>query len=109
MLRGDLDAEIDTAAVPILPGAAELAERGMVPGGTRRNLEHAAATTDFGTASEIRRTLLADAQTSGGLLIAVPAGRVGTLLSELEVRGVASPAVVGRITEGTGRIRLIGA
>ncbi|HEY4727454.1 MAG TPA: selenide, water dikinase SelD, partial [Actinomycetes bacterium] len=49
-------------------------------------------------------TLLCDAQTSGGLLLSVPAGRLGGLVADLRGRGV-EPAVVGRVLTGrAGRI-----
>ncbi|HJU02523.1 MAG TPA: selenide, water dikinase SelD, partial [Actinomycetes bacterium] len=49
-------------------------------------------------------TLLCDAQTSGGLLLSVPPGRLGDLVGDLRARGI-EPAVVGRVTEGRpGRI-----
>jgi selenide,water dikinase len=63
-------AVIDAAAVPYLDGAREAARGGYVSGGTRRNLAWVAPYTDFGTADEETRLLLADAQTSGGLLVA---------------------------------------
>jgi selenide,water dikinase len=78
---GELGAEIDPEAVPLLPGAHALAEEGVLPGGTRRNLRHAETFTDFGSADEATRVLLADAQTSGGLLVALPAARVETFRS----------------------------
>jgi selenide,water dikinase len=60
-------------AVPMLPGARELAREGAVPGGTRTNLELAAGYARFGEGlSEVDRLLACDAQTSGGLLAAVP-------------------------------------
>lgn len=63
-------AVVDTAAVPYLAGAREAARDGYVPGGSRRNLDWVAPYTDFGRTDEETRLLLADAQTSGGLLVA---------------------------------------
>ncbi|WP_129311369.1 selenide, water dikinase SelD [Streptomyces sp. L2] len=63
-------AVLDTAAVPLLDGAREAVRDGYVPGGTRRNLEWVAPFTDFATTDDDTRLLLADAQTSGGLLVA---------------------------------------
>ena len=62
-------AVIDRAAVPYLEGARESVRDGFVPGGSRRNLDWVAPESDFGDASEEDRVLLADAQTSGGLLL----------------------------------------
>jgi selenide,water dikinase len=63
-------AVIDASAVPYLDGARDAAREGYVSGGTRRNLEWVDPETDFGGVSEEERLLLADAQTSGGLLLA---------------------------------------
>ncbi|MFD8075017.1 selenide, water dikinase SelD [Streptomyces sp. NPDC059718] len=63
-------AVVHASAVPHLDGAREAATDGYVSGGTRRNLDWVAPHTDFGGADEVTRLLLADAQTSGGLLVA---------------------------------------
>jgi selenide, water dikinase len=63
-------AVIDSAAVPYLDGAPEAVRDGYVSGGSRRNLSWVAPHTDFGRADEHTGLLLADAQTSGGLLVA---------------------------------------
>ena len=65
-----MTAVVAAAAVPYLAGARESVRAGYVSGGTRRNLDWVASHTDFGSADENTRLLLADAQTSGGLLIA---------------------------------------
>lgn len=63
-------AVIDTAAVPVLDGAAGAVRDGFVSGGTRRNLEWVRPEADLGAVDDITAVLLADAQTSGGLLLA---------------------------------------
>lgn len=63
-------AVVDCAAVPMLDGARESAEAGYVNGGTRRNLAWVEPHAAWDGVSEIDRLLLADAQTSGGLLVA---------------------------------------
>jgi selenide, water dikinase len=63
-------AVVDAAAVPYLDGARAALRDGHVPGGSRRNLAWVLPHTDFGGTSEDDRILLADAQTSGGLLVA---------------------------------------
>jgi selenide,water dikinase len=76
-------ARLDPAAVPYLDGARKAARDGFVSGGTRRNLDWVAPHVDFGPhVGELDRLLLADAQTSGGLLIA---GEVsgGVVIGEL--------------------------
>ncbi len=97
-----IGAEVSAAAVPLLPGAAELAAAGVVPGGTRRNLGAAAAFTDFGDAAQPTRLLLADAQTSGGLLVALPASRTAELLET-----VAGAVAIGTVlADPAERIRV---
>lgn len=105
MLRSSgVAAEVDAGEVPVLDGVRRLVEDGYVPGGTRRNLADLAPDVDFGETDPVTRTILADAQTSGGLLISVPADRVDHLIGELNGRAPVA-AVIGRIVEGTpGRI-----
>jgi selenide,water dikinase len=74
---------IDVARVPLLPGAREAAERGVGTGGARRNAEYLAARVGWGRTSQVDRALLVDPQTSGGLLVAVPADRTGDYLSRV--------------------------
>jgi selenide, water dikinase len=63
-------AVVDHAAVPLIEGTRSAAQAGYMPGGSRRNLEWVLPHTDTGTVSEEDLLLLADAQTSGGLLVA---------------------------------------
>jgi cysteine desulfurase len=104
-----VDLGISVAAVPVLAGARELAAAGAVPGGTLANLEHVSPATDFAPGvTRVDRLLLADAQTSGGLLISVAEAAAPRLLAELERRGVACAATIGRVTgPGEGRIRVV--
>ncbi len=79
-------AVLDAAAVPYLDGAREALRDGYVSGGTRRNLEWVAPHVDLSAVDEDEALLLADAQTSGGLLIAgeIPGAPV---IGELIPRG----------------------
>ena len=86
--------------LPFLPDAAELARAGVVPGGTKRNLEFVAEWTSFDEGLvEWQRLLVADAQTSGGLILAVPQDRVSRVISDLDERGSLSSAMIGRALE----------
>ncbi len=83
-------ARVDAAAVPLIAGAEALADAGEVPSGTRSNERFLASRVQWSAAvPTARRTLLADAQTSGGLLIAVPAEQVDRLLEALTRQGAA--------------------
>ncbi|MET9022344.1 selenide, water dikinase SelD [Actinopolymorpha sp. NPDC004070] len=81
-----VSAVVDAAAVPYLPGAREALRDGYVSGGTRRNLDWVAPHADLSAVSADDALLLADAQTSGGLLVAgeVPGAPV---VGELVPRG----------------------
>lgn len=108
MLRASgVSAEIDAAAVPLLPGARELADAGLVPGGSKRNLEDVSADVSFAESVDgVSRILLADAQTSGGLLMAVPSDRAGNVVAQLEGAAPAA-SIVGRVVTGVaGSIRV---
>lgn len=72
LLASGLAAALDAASVPLIAGVLELARAGSVPGGTRRNHGFVDPATDWGKLSEPEQLVLADAQTSGGLLIAAP-------------------------------------
>lgn len=89
-------AVIQAEAVPVLPNAWELLDQGFAPGGTARNLDHV---RPWLRGSEDQRTLtmLADAQTSGGLLFCCPAGAAADAVDRLNDTGHTA-AVVGEIT-----------
>ncbi len=98
-------AEVDFDRLPLLDGARDLALRGVVPGGTTRN--HAAAGAVWDDTLEHAEQLLAcDAQTSGGLLLAVAPERSAALLDALEREATPARAVVGRLTGASGVIRV---
>ncbi len=101
-----VDVALDAAAVPLLPGARELAAAGFVPGGSARNLAAVEARLERGAIDELTVTLLADAQTSGGLVFGVDADRAAEVLAELGRTGHAA-AAVGRVEgPGSGRMML---
>jgi len=97
--------EVDAAAVPVIDGVRELLAAGMVAGGTQRNHAFVSPDVDWGSLPESEQLLLADAQTSGGLLLAVAREQAGTLVAALEAHGTLAAAVVGRVVPGArGRI-----
>lgn len=84
--------------IPVFDGVRGYLGEGLCPGGTRRNLDYAAPNVRFpARLDENERLLLADAQTSGGLLMAVEGNRLDALLSALAARGVPVRAVVGEV------------
>lgn len=104
-------AELSYAAVPVIEGVQALAADGVVPGGSRDNLAHLEAGEAVEWAkslTEVDRLILADAQTSGGLLIAVPDQKSEQLLRSLRDSGALAVAKIGGITgpDPLGRIRV---
>jgi selenide,water dikinase len=108
LLNGSgLAGELDAGAVPVIDGVRELLAGGMVAGGTQRNHAFVSESVDWGALPVDEQLLLADAQTSGGLLLAVDPTRANDLVAELRARATPAAAIVGRTTEGTpGTIRV---
>ena len=100
-------ARLDAASVPLLDRRVlELARSDVVPGGSKRNLAHVRPLVDFDAATPPEQAILADAQTSGGLLIATE--RPGPLRAELRGEGIEA-AEIGEVIEGPpGRISVLG-
>ena len=95
-----LTGRIESGTVPLLAGARELAEAGYAPGGSRRNLESVDGSTAWSDAVDpTTRQLLADAQTSGGLLIAIAPADLEELAGSLEREGVAEWAEIGELVD----------
>ena len=93
-------ARVSVSEVPVIEGVAELLDMGIAPGGTHRNLESLDGVVDWHPdISDQTQILLADAQTSGGLLIAVAPEKTEALLTALNDVGVETRAVVGEILE----------
>jgi len=91
-------ARVRAGRVPVLPEVRELAAAGFVPGGTKRNARAVRGVVQWDPGiDETTRTVLVDAQTSGGLLIAT--GRGEALLAALRARGLAEAALIGEIVE----------
>ena len=103
-------ADVWADAVPVIPAAREYASAGIAPGGTRANAKFLADWVEFPTEMpQHEQLLLCDAQTSGGLLAAVPAHQAEAVSHALSEAGTLASAVIGRIVEaGTGRIRVVG-
>ena len=103
-------AEISAGAVPLLPGARELALAGCISGGTKRNLKFVSDVTAFdNTVEALDRLILADAQTSGGLLLCVREDALQGLIADLGRRGTLAAAVIGTVTAGTAGTLRVGA
>lgn len=101
LVASGVAARVRSDAVPVFPRVEELVTRHAVAGGTRRNEEAAAGHVawDEGVAAT-RRTVLCDAQTSGGLLIAVEGGAAGRLVEALRAAGTPAAVVIGEVVQG---------
>jgi selenide,water dikinase len=107
LAAGKLAAEVGFEALPLLPHALRLAARGIVPGGTQRNLEAAKGLEWADDLAPHERVLCVDAQTSGGLLLAVPRENEAALLDALREADTPAAAVIGRLLAGpAGHIRV---
>ena len=100
LLASGVAARLDAQAVPRFPRVVELIDDGKIPGGTERNLATAEDYTTWNDVEPTTQTLLADAQTSGGLLIAVAADRADDLRSALLARRVPAIATIGEVVAG---------
>jgi selenide,water dikinase len=96
-------ADIRLADVPVLDGVRELAAAGLFPGGTRRNHAAVRDAVEWGGLPEPEQLLLCDAQTSGGLLVAVAPDRAAAFAASMA--GEPYPAVrIGEVTDGPLRV-----
>jgi selenide,water dikinase len=99
-----VDAVVELSAVPFLPGVRPLAAGGVVPGGSRRNLAWVAPRLDLAAGvDELDVLLLADAQTSGGLLFGAGPEAAAAAVAELAAAGLTA-AAIGTVRGGTGRL-----
>jgi selenide,water dikinase len=100
-------ARVWSRQVPTIEGTRDLAERGLIPGGSRRNLDAVTPIVRWAPGlSELDQLLLADAQTSGGLLISVARERADELVGRLRAAETLAAAVVGEVTAEAGTIEV---
>lgn len=101
-------ARLRASSIPLIPGTLDLARAGIVPAGTRTNHAFVDPFVEWGELPEVEQLVLADAQTSGGLLIGIARDRGRLLEESLATHGVAA-AEVGAVEPGEpGRIVLDG-
>ena len=106
-VESGVDVVLDVEAIPVLDGVRELLADGVVPGGSQRNLADVADRLDQGSHDDDTALLLADAQTSGGLLFgAADEGAAVAAVASLTASGHTA-AAIGRVTAaGAGRITI---
>jgi selenide, water dikinase len=105
-LESGVDIEITTGSVPLIPGVRALCESGFVPGGSQRNLDHMRERLSSDGIDDTTVLLMADAQTSGGLVFGVDPKAAESAVAVLRSTGHAA-SIVGRCAAGTGRIALV--
>ena len=98
--RSRVRIELEAAALPVLPGAHELAADGTRTGGDRRNRDYAGPHVKS-TADAVAEALAFDPQTAGGLLVSVPADKGLVLEATFADQGLPLHRV-GRVVEGSG-------
>ena len=105
---GSVGARVLLEAVPVLEETWDFVRKDVVPGGTRRNLASVEPFVDWSERlAPAQRLVLADAQTSGGLLIAVDPAAADALLAQLHRRGVTAAGRIGAFTDRAGRIEVV--
>ena len=90
---------VNMKKVPLIGNVFELTENGCIPGAAFRNLEYADKDTYFASDLDYNLKMIAfDAQTSGGLLISVPAGNAGDMIREMQSVGLLTASIIGEVT-----------
>ncbi len=111
MLSENLDCLLQVSALPAIYGVKELADMGLVPEGAYRNrsayekfIEYEGSESDFARSD---LDLLFDAQTSGGLLLAVSPEKCEALLNHIRQKGFNCAKVIGEFKTGSGKIKVL--
>ena len=101
-----VDVELFAGKVPVFGETANLAAAGIVPGGTKNNMDHFSRHVIWDkTISSITRTILCDAQTSGGLLFTVPTKEKDGIMADLKKSGIIHASHIGNCHgRGAGKI-----
>jgi selenide, water dikinase len=98
--QSGVTAEVWTGAIPVFEGVAACLKKGMISGAVERNREYASQFVEkSGAIGEVDEALVYDPQTSGGLLMCVPAAKARSVLGALKKKGAKRAAVIGRIVE----------
>ena len=103
-----ITAEINYSAIPFIKSTKDLAAANVIPGGTYNNRDYVKKHVDFGALSRTAQLLICDAQTSGGLLVALSQNDAELYIQDLKENGIHDAVIIGRIVEHAGiGIRLI--
>ena len=108
MCKGsNVSATIEFDSMPFINGVFELAQNGTIPGGTKRNLEFVQNNiTPTEHLAEFQLHMLADAQTSGGLLISVSPEKAKSLVNALKSKKTLASHLIGAIQSNDGEVKV---
>ena len=108
-LKRDCTPKINYSNIPKIAGITSMVLSGYIPGGSKRNLETCQKFTKFsGTLSETEKIILADAQTSGGLLVSLSVKNAEKFVTRLKNESDMEVSIIGEITEGKSKVLLNG-
>ncbi|MCK9421983.1 MAG: selenide, water dikinase SelD [Bacteroidales bacterium] len=110
MVKGcGISAELFADNAPVLPGVWNYIAANVIPGGTLNNMKFVENAMEWDQKiTDAMKIILADAQTSGGLLIALPPKEGKTLLNDFNQNGLPEAAYIGVFTDTAQKIRVIG-
>jgi selenide,water dikinase len=101
----EVGALLQTKSFPVFEGVEDFSAQGLLPGGLQRNRKHREAMVRIdGSVPQFLQDILFDPQTSGGLLVAVPADQAEDLLDRLRKSGISHASVIGELTTEAGVI-----
>ena len=109
MAKGsDVTFKLNFSEVPVLDGTTELAQEGIVPGGSKANHRWLANDVEYGSdIEEFEQWILCDAITSGGLLVSLPKEEASVYVENLHKLGVAEAKVIGEVEEKQERFMYV--
>ena len=100
-----VSANINYSQLRFLPSVISLVKQGIVPGGTNRNLEYIQNKVDFSNEmQEFKKLLCADAQTSGGLLIAIPIEKAEKYIVQFNKLSSIKAVIIGKIIKKSDKV-----
>ena len=101
----DVSVTLDFSQVPVLSGTRELAERNMIPGGSRKNQKWLSDVVSYDeSVDDLSRLILCDAVTSGGLLVSLPKEQAERYVQTLQETGIVQAALIGEVTEKQDKV-----
>ncbi|MCD4664965.1 MAG: selenide, water dikinase SelD [Bacteroidales bacterium] len=103
----ECDVNVIFDEIPFIRETKALATAGVIPGGTFNNLEFVKKDVEFGRHTRTNQLLLCDAQTSGGLLVAIDPDQATAYLNDLHKAGIQEAKIIGKFTiRGEGKISI---